>query len=149
MRALLLVAMLIAGPLLWPGGTAQAQGRGAVTCADLRWSADVRAANPDIERACRGVYEKDNVLYAQLLIRVEQVRGSTLTFRTLYTDGGSGGKSTLKLDPAWRVSIDGREYRVMDLQPGQQLKVYMPEDRFALAVPDAGEVDAAQLIDID
>lgn len=148
MRAPILIAVLLAAPMLWAGDPARAQGRGAVTCEELRWSADVRSANPDIDRACRGVYEKDNVLYAQLVIEVEQVRGSTLTFRTLYPEGGSGETRTLKLDPSWRASIAGREYRVMDLQPGQRLQVYMPEDRFALAVDDGGAVDAEKLVDI-
>lgn len=110
--------------------------RAAVTCADLNWSAQVLAANPDIEQTCRGVYEKDGKLYAEADVEVVRVRGSTITFRPLYVDGSKGESRKITVAPAWRATIGGREYRASELERGQQLQVYLPEDRFALALQD-------------
>ncbi len=116
------------------GATAADKPRGAVQCADLKWSAEVLAANPDIALACQGVYEKDGVLYAKATIEVVRVLGNTLRFRTLLADGSLGKRRSVSLDSQWRVSIDGREYRLSDLGEGQRLNIYLPEDRFALNV---------------
>jgi len=108
----------------------------AVTCADLDWSAQVLAANPDISQTCRAVYEKDGKLYAQAKVEVVRVRGNTITFRTLHTDGSRGDSRSVTVDSDWRATIAGRQYRASDLMRGQELTVYLPEDRFALHIAD-------------
>lgn len=122
---------------------------GAVHCADLKWSAEVLAANPDIASACQGVYEKDGILYAKATIEVVRVLGNTLRFRTLLTDGKLGKRRSVTLDSKWRVAIDGREYRLSDLGEGQRLNIYLPEDRFALTVlgsntPQTSNIDTPE-----
>lgn len=112
--------------------------RGAVNCEDLRWSEAVLQANPDIAKACRGVFEKDGVLYALARIEVAQVQGNTLRFRTLRTDGSKGPRRSVKLPYSFRVKLDGRDYRISQLTVGQELEIFLPEDRFALAVMGAG-----------
>jgi len=129
------------------GASAADAPRGAVECADLKWSAEVLAANPDIASACQGVYEKDGVLYAKATIEVIRVSGNTLRFRTLLTDGRLGERRSVSLDSHWRVSLDGREYRLSDLSQGQRLNIYLPEDRFALTVlgsntPETSNIEA-------
>jgi hypothetical protein len=107
-----------------------------VTCADLNWSAEVLAANPDIAAMCQTVYEKDGKLFAKTSIEVVRVRGNTMTFRPLHIDGTKGDSRSVTLAPSWRAKIAGREYRASDLSRGQNLNVYLPEDRFALAIED-------------
>jgi len=107
-----------------------------VTCADLNWSAEVLAVNPDIGAMCQTVYEKNGKLYAKTSIEVVRVRGNTMTFRPIHLDGTKGDSRSVTLDSAWRAKIAGREYRASDLMRGQELNVYVPEDRFALAVED-------------
>ena len=124
----------------------QAQGgdeRGAVTCEELRWSEAVLQANPDIAMACRGVFQKDGVLYALARIEVAQVQGNTLRFRTLRTDGSKGPRRSVKLPGSFRVKLDGRDYRISELSAGQQLDIFLPEDRFALVV--MGDNGAAEV----
>jgi hypothetical protein len=133
-------------------GSLMAQSGGVsstVTCADLNWSAEVLAANPDIGESCQAVYERDGVLYAKASIEVVRVRGNRMTFRPLHTDGTLGDSRSVQLDSAWRAEIGGRSYRASDLMRGQQLNVYLPEDRFALAVSDADGLDEADLIVIE
>ena len=107
-----------------------------VSCADLNWSAEVLAANPDIGAMCQSVYEKNGKLYAKTSIEVVRVRGNTMTFRPIHTDGTRGDSRSVTLASHWRAKIAGREYRASDLMRGQELNVYLPEDRFALAIED-------------
>ena len=129
-------------------GQAMAQDA-APTCADLNWSADVLAANPDIAMSCKGVYEKNGKLYAQVGIEVVRVRGNRMTFRTMHTDGSKGDSRSIVMDSSFRAEIGGREYRASDLMRGQELNVYMPEDRFALIVEDADGPDAMDMVVIE
>ena len=110
-----------------------------VTCDDLNWSAEVLAMNPDIAAMCQSVYEKDGKLFAKTSVEVVRVRGNTMTFRPLHLDGTKGDSRSVTLDPSWRAQIAGREYRASDLQRGQNLNVYLPEDRFALAIEEPTE----------
>jgi hypothetical protein len=107
-----------------------------VTCADLNWSAEVLAANPDIASMCQTVYEKNGKLFAKTSVEVVRVRGNTMTFRPIHTDGTKGDSRSVTLASSWRAKIAGREYRASDLMRGQELNVYLPEDRFALAIED-------------
>ena len=50
----------------------------------------------------------------------------------------------MTLKDSWRANINGRLYRANDLQRGQQLNVYLPEDRFALAIAD----DDAEVVEM-
>ena len=121
----------------------------APTCADLNWSAEVLAANPDIGISCQAVYEKNGSLFAKVSIEVIRVRGNRMTFRPLHTDGTKGDSRSIQLDSSWRAEIGGRSYRASDLMRGQQLNVYIPEDRFALAVEDADGPDEADMVMIE
>lgn len=152
-------AMITLGLALYLGasGTLQAQEneatadmmRDAVSCADLNWSAQALSMNPDIARICTGVYEKDGRLFAKGTIEVLRVRGNRMTFRPLYADGGKGESRSVQLDPSWRAEIGGRKYRASELSRGQELNVYLPEDRFALAVADADGPDEMELVAIE
>ncbi|MEP4485071.1 MAG: hypothetical protein ABJ013_05550 [Halioglobus sp.] len=119
------------------------------SCADLNWSAEVLAANPDIAMSCQAVYEKDGQLYAKASIEIIRVRGNRMTFRTMHTDGSKGDSRSITLPSTWRAEIGGRSYRASDLMRGQQLNVYLPEDRFALAVEDTDGVDTADVVVIE
>ena len=146
MQKKLVVAMGMA--LALSAGSVSAQDA-APTCADLNWSADVLAANPDIGMSCAAVYEKDGKLYAKVPIEVVRVRGNRMTFRPLHTDGTMGDSRSVQLDSSWRAEIGGRQYRASDLMRGQQLNVYIPEDRFALAIEDADGPDEADIVMIE
>mgnify|MGYP001823334087 CR=1 FL=1 len=120
-----------------------------VTCADLNWSAEVLAANPDIAAMCQTVYEKDGQLFAKTSIEVVRVRGNTMTFRPKHIDGTLGDSRSVTLDSSWRANIGGRQYRASDLMRGQSLNVYLPEDRFALALETDDGMDDANMMVIE
>ena len=144
-----LALSLSAGQLMAQNESTADMVKQAPTCADLNWSAEVLAANPDVGMTCQAVYEKDGQLFAKASIEVVRVRGNRMTFRTLHTDGTKGDSRSVTLDPSWRAEIGGRSYRASDLMRGQQLNVYLPEDRFALAVEDADGPDEAEIVVIE
>ena len=129
-------------------GQAMAQDA-APTCADLNWSAQVLAANPDIAKSCRAVYEKNGKMYAKVAIEVVRIRGNRMTFRPQHTDGGMGDSRSVQLNNSWRAEIGGRQYRASDLMRGQELNIYIPEDRFALIIEDADGPDEMDIVVIE
>ena len=122
-----------------------------LTCADIQWSAQVLAANPDVGESCQAVYEKDGRMFAKVSVEVVRVRGNTITFRPLHTDGTRGDSRSITVPSDWRARIAGRNYRASDLMRGQQLNVYIPEDRWALAVHDEdfGTMEETALVAIE
>jgi hypothetical protein len=111
----------------------------ALTCDDIEWAANIRAEYPDIEETCSGVYERDGKLYAKAKIEVQRIRGNRISFRPIHTDGTRGDIHSVTVPASFRAKIAGREYRANQLVRGQELNVYLPDDRFALAVYDEEE----------
>ena len=105
---------------------------------------DNPAANPDIRNACQGVYVRNNKLYAKVNIELLRVSGNRLTFQTRWTDGGTGKARSITVPASWRARIGGRSYAASELQAGQELSVYVPEDRFALGLDN----DESGLLDL-
>ncbi len=146
------IALAVGMALSLSAGSLMAQEKAEVTditCADLNWSAEVLAANPDIAASCRSVYERNGELYAQATVEVVRVRGNRMTFRPLHSDGTMGDSRSVQLPSSWRAEIGGRNYRASDLMRGQQLNVYIPQDRFALAVHDTDGLDEADIVVIE
>ncbi|GAB3271286.1 hypothetical protein [Parahaliea aestuarii] len=127
----------------------QVAAQSAPTCADIEWSASVTAEYPDIAESCQGVYEKNGELYAKATVEVLRVRGNRVTFRPLHTDGTKGESHSIQVPSSWRADIAGRKYRASELSRGQELNVYLPHDRWALAVVDESSPDEVEVIVIE
>jgi hypothetical protein len=123
----------------------------SATCADIQWSSAMLTEYPDIRNTCRGVYERDGKLYAKATVELQRVRGNRITFRPVHTDGTKGDSHSVTVPAEFRAKIAGREYRVSQLVRGQELNVYIPEDRFALAMYDETmpEDDTTELVVMD
>ena len=102
------------------------------TCEELAWSAQMLEANPDIGEACQGVYVKGDTFYAKIRIEITGTGANRLSFRPILKDGKKGNMRSITVDNNWRANIEGRSLRASQLQSGQRLSVYVPEDRFAL-----------------
>lgn len=123
--------------------------RSAPTCEDLVWSARFLAANPQISTYCRGVYVKNKEYFAKVSIEITRIRGNRLSFRPVHPDGRRGSTRSIQVATTWRANIEGEEFRASDLLPGQQLSVYIPEDRFALALDDGSFDGDEEMISIE
>ena len=109
-----------------------------LTCADIDFSSAVTDNYPDIAKACIDVVEINGERFAKTSVEIIRTRGNNATFKFKHADGTFGPVQTTRLDPSWRASIGGRDYRIRDLVRGQSLNVYLPSDRWEadLGSPD-------------
>ncbi|MHA7815248.1 MAG: hypothetical protein ACX93N_02150 [Pseudohaliea sp.] len=127
---------------LLAAGTALGQDGRAPTCDDLAWSSAALAANPDIGLLCQGVYVKGDTYYAKATIRITRVDGQRVTFVPYRRDGSLGKARSVSLGRDWKVMINGEALTASNLVKGQELTVFIPQDRFAISIggPDAGKL---------
>lgn len=119
------------------------------SCADLSWQAQIVARYPNIAAACQEVVVSKSVRYARFtgeLVRVN--RDGSVSFDFKDRDGKSLGKpTTLQPADSQRAVIEGRTYRLSELNPGQQLSVYVPEARLVIATePGASPEAVAKMV---
>ena len=121
----------------------------APSCADLTWQKQIVARYPNIAAACQEVVVSNAVSYARFtgeLVRVN--RDGSVKFEFKDRDGKSlGAATTLQPADSQRAMIEGRAYRFSELNPGQQLSVYVPETRLVVATePGAAPEAVAKMV---
>ena len=114
---------------------AQAQ---APTCADIEFGSDVLSKAPDVADACDEVIEHNGEYYVKVDAEVLRTSFRTITYRLKHNDGSWGKSIKASPEEGFRVTIDGRKYRIRDLSPGQEISIYLPHDRWAVADIDEG-----------
>jgi hypothetical protein len=105
------------------------------SCRDLNFTGPIAREFPNARDACLGVVTRDDGRrYAHFQARVRNVRGNTVEAELKMPDGSYGRPISVTPDPNARVRIAGRNYRYNELSRGQELDVYLPPDRWELAV---------------
>ena len=117
--------------LSW-SGSALAQ----LSCSDLTFTGPVAREFPEARNACIGVETRDGRPYAHFNARIRNVRGGTVEAEFKMPDGTYTRPISVTPDPDARVRIEGRNYRWSELSRGQELDVYLPPDRWEIAVPE-------------
>jgi hypothetical protein len=110
-------------------------------CGDIQFSGDISSRFPDAPDACLGIVERDGQQYARFEARIVNVSGQRITAEFKRPDGSYGTPVSFVPDSDARVRIQGRSYRYRDLSRGQELSVYLPPDRWEIAVHTAENVD--------
>lgn len=103
-------------------------------CAEIQFTGPVAREFPNARNACLGVVTRDGRQFAHFQARVTNVRGNTVEVEFKHPDGSYGNEISYTPDPEARVNIAGRTYRYRDLSRGQELDVYLPPDRWEVAV---------------
>lgn len=97
-------------------------------CSDVKWSDAALQTYPDIGAACQSVEERDGKMYVKFQGNVARNidRGKQLAI-------DFKGGSTLTLSPPenTQLYVNGRKTPVSNLQRGDELTFYVPEDRLA------------------
>ena len=101
-----------------------------LTCADIDFNSAVTSRAPDVAQACRDVVELNGAKFAKTKVELLNTRGNRATFRFIYPDGSTGSSHTVEVDSDWRANIAGRDYRMRELSRGQELNIYLPQDRW-------------------
>ena len=124
-----IIALLGALPLLALAYPVSAQTD--LTCDDIDFNYDLTTRFPSIADHCIDVIEVDGERFAKFSVELVRTGNNRATFRFKDPDDGSYGPTqSVDLDPAWRAEIGGREYRIRELGPGQELNIYLPSDRW-------------------
>lgn len=120
----------------------------AASCADVAWEADLLARYPRIGDACQEVVMSEGRKWARFeakLVRAYADGRVTLDFQD--RRGSSIEQITLLPARSQRVSIDGRSVEFKDVQRAQELNLYLPEGRFAMATePGAPLEELAEIM---
>jgi len=120
----------------------------AASCKDIVWQKELLARYPRIADACQEVIISDGGKFARFSGELERVNGNgTVVIDFKDRQGTSLGHPTLQPTPNQRVQIEGKRYSFSELKPGQQLSLYVPESRFAIATePGAAPEAMAQIV---
>jgi hypothetical protein len=114
------------------------------SCRNITFTGPVAREFPNARDACLDVVTRaDGRQYAHFEARVRNVRGNTVEAEFKMPDGSYGRTVSVTPDPSARVRIEGRNYRYSELARGQELDVYLPPDRWEIAVASNPEVEFA------
>jgi len=113
-------------------------------CRSLNFTGPVAREFPNARDACLDVVTRsDGRQYAHFVARITRVRGDTVEAEFKLPDGTFGRPISVTPDPNARVRVAGRSYRYSELQRGQELELYLPPDRWEVAVASDPTVDFA------
>jgi len=110
-----------------------------VTCADIEFADEIRDRYPLVEEACLGVIEQDGERFAKLQARVHERRPNSIVIQYMHTDDVWGPYVELTPAEEYRVLIDGEATPWRDLAVRQEMNIYIPEGRWAIAMSDVDE----------
>ncbi len=103
-------------------------------CDDLIWSSDVTSRYANVADACQEVVTRDGSQYARLIAEVNRVRNNgDIRLRFKHRDGSWSDIVTVSPEFDFPVFIDGERILARDLVRGQEIRIYMPSDRWAIA----------------
>lgn len=105
----------------------------AKNCNGVNWSDAALKAYPNIAAACQGVEERDGKSYVKFEGRVERNINRGEQIAVNFRDG-----PTMTLSPRanTQLYVNGRKTPVSDLQRGDELNFYVPEDQFVAQVQE-------------
>jgi len=115
---------------------AAAQEAAIPTCEDLEFDQRILNVLPQANSACLSVSEQNGRLYAEFQAEIVSARGGEVRAKFKRADGSFTQTHAFRPDSDARVRIGGRSYRYSQLSRGQQLNVYLPPDRFEVAIAD-------------
>ncbi|MHB1870272.1 MAG: LPXTG cell wall anchor domain-containing protein [Steroidobacteraceae bacterium] len=108
-------------------------------CTDVSWSAQTLARYPRIAESCQSVMQRDGkyfVVFSGTVTRVAR-HGRELTVQ--FKDGD---RITLNPPSDMMVDLAGTMTPAREMQSGQELTFYVPQDQFVAEVPQGDNVSA-------
>lgn len=102
-------------------------------CEDVKWTPQTLARYPHIVAACQRVVQRNDKYFVVFSGIVHSVHRYG---RALSVDFDNGDEVTLNPPAGMKFDIGGTMTRPRDIQPGQQLTFYVPQDRFVAEVPE-------------
>lgn len=125
--------LICAGPALAQSSVDRSFKVTSKDCSGVQWSAAALEAHPNLGAACEAVEERNGKTYVKFqgeVVRNIQ-RGKQLEVKFK-----NGADVTLSPPANMTVYINGRKTPARDLQRGDDLTFYVPEDRLVAHVPE-------------
>ena len=130
MKKTILSTLVLLGAL---GFTMNAQ---AASCADVIWSADFLAQNPTVPEVCLEVMEKRGADVVKVRARVVRQGVNSTVVQWQHPDGSWTSAERRYPERGSTAEIEGRDVRISDLAPRQEVNVYIPaEGNWSLPAP--------------
>ena len=102
-----------------------------IGCQSVNFGADVLEKFPNAVAACRGVKEKDGVVYARYVAKVVDTDNGNLT--VVFENKDGKGVSKVVLAPADAgLSMGGKDMKYSSLKKGDVIDMWVPHSRFGL-----------------
>ncbi|HZF16382.1 MAG TPA: LPXTG cell wall anchor domain-containing protein [Steroidobacteraceae bacterium] len=99
------------------------------SCNQIIWSREALAKYPNLTLACREVLQKNGKSYVKFEGTVQRVKDGG---KTLLVNFKGADTYTLHPPEGMTVNIGGKQTAMKDLQPGDTVTFFVPEDRLAL-----------------
>jgi hypothetical protein len=112
-------------------------------CGNIVFSGDISSRFPNARNACLDVVTREGKPYAHFKARVVSVRSGEVQAEFKQPNGDYGRTVTFRPESDARIRIAGTTYRYRDLSRGQELDVYLPSDRWEIAVQQDPAVEFA------
>lgn len=119
------------------------------SCEDVEWNRDLLSKYPWVVEGCQEAIIVDGQKWARFEAEFQEFhRDGAITSDFRNDRGRSLGSVRLMPAPDQRVLLDGRPYRFSQLQRGQVLNFYAPENAYAFTTkPGAPETEQVQIIE--
>ena len=111
----------------------------ATGCSEIEFTDEVLMKYPRAQEFCHEVAARDGKLYAHFVLEYQRTSGGAIYAKPTRPDGSSGDAVAFSPPTDGRVNIDGREYRYSQLSRGQELDVWIPQDRWEFAALETEE----------
>ena len=108
------------------------------TCEAIRFSPDATAAFPSVAQSCHSVVERDGRLYVRLVADVVRVRRDGSLLLDLKGRDGSRIRQAFNPPPGFNAIISGRPKSTRFLVRGQEIRLYLPSDRWEVIETGGG-----------
>ncbi len=113
-----------------PIAAAAAEEKSLSCIKDVLYSEEFLDAYPRAPAACRAVEVKDGKKWVQFVGEVTKNKGNEVTVSMKNVAGDSMGEITFAPTADARLNMDGKETKYSSLRPGDEFKIYVPENQY-------------------
>ena len=107
-----------------------------LTCDDIEFKSSATDEFPSVAQSCHSVVERDGKLYVRLVADVVRVRADGSMVLDLKARDGSRVRQDFNPPRGFHAMISGKPRPTRDLVRGQEIRLYLPSDRWqVLHVP--------------
>jgi hypothetical protein len=140
------IVSLMAAGLLLAAFAAEQPAHAQSGCADIDFTSSITDRFPNARNACLGIETREGRQFAHFQAEIVRVSGNQVRARFLRPDGSYSETFAFDMDAGDRVEVGGRSYRYRELSRGQQLDIYVPNDRWEFHIPEEDDFSVARTV---